>query len=83
MLATTDHQSTRWFDDQPDQNKDYSVHFHYIVFKDGEDRKKDSNGELQKLVESANNKFFQAAKKNKYSKGVGKNFKLDYTKKAN
>ena len=70
MLATTD------------QNKDYKAHFNYTFFKDGEDRKRDLNGELQKLVESANNKFFRAVKKCKYSKGVGKNFKLDYTKKG-
>ena len=68
----------RHHSDQPDQNNDYKIHFNYVVFKDGEDRKRDLNGEIEKLVISANEKFRQASSRNQYSKGKGKKFKLDY-----
>lgn len=80
---TSQDNAERFYSDQPDQNSDYKVHFNYIVFKDGEDRKRDLTGELQTLVETANKSFFRAAQKNKYSNDVGKRFKLDYTDQGN
>ena len=69
---------SRSFKDQPDQNTDFKVHFNYVVPADAEDKKRDITGELQNLVEQANNAFFDATQKNKNSKGLGKSFKLDY-----
>ena len=79
-VAETGSVYNRFYVDQPDQSDDYKIHFNYVVFKDGQDRKRDLNGEIEKLVISANKKFLQATSKNQFSKGKGKKFKLDYTK---
>ena len=43
-LASNSSFDNRHHSDQPDQNKDYKIHFNYVVFEDGEDRKQDLNG---------------------------------------
>ena len=71
--------SARSFKDQPDQNSDFKVHFNYVVPADAVDRKRDITGELQNLVEQANKAFFDATQRNKYSNGIGKAFKIEFS----
>ena len=70
----------RFFEDQPDVNDDYQVHFFYVLAKDSKDKEIDVNGWLEKRLTTVNNKFEKWSKKNKKSNGVGQKFKFDYRK---
>ena len=70
----------RFFDDQPDVNDDYQVHFFYVLAKDSKDKEIDVNGWLEKRLTTVNSKFRKWSKKNKKSNGVGQKFKFDYRK---
>ena len=75
-----DQKSGRFFEDQPDVNDDYQVHFFYVLAKDSKDKEIDVNGWLEKRLTTVNNKFEKWSKKNKKSNGVGQKFKFDYRK---
>ena len=70
----------RFFEDQPDVNDDYQVHFFYVLAKDSKDKEIDVNGWLEKRLTTVNSKFEKWSKKNKKSNGVGQKFKFDYRK---
>ena len=70
----------RFFEDQPDVNDDYQVHFFYVLAKDSKDKEIDINGWLEKRLTTVNSKFEKWSKKNKKSNGVGQKFKFDYRK---
>jgi hypothetical protein len=70
----------RFFEDQPDVNDDYQVHFFYVLAKDSKDKEIDVNGWLEKRLITVNSKFEKWSKKNKKSNGVGQKFKFDYRK---
>ena len=70
----------RFFEDQPDVNDDYQVHFLYVLAKDSKDKEIDVNGWLEKRLTTVNSKFEKWSKKNKKSNGVGQKFKFDYRK---
>jgi hypothetical protein len=78
--AQIDKKPGRFFEDQPDVNDDYQVHFFYVLAKDSKDKKVDVNGWLEKRLTTVNNKFEKWSKKNKKSNGVGQKFKFDYRK---
>ena len=78
--AQIDKKPGRFFEDQPDVNDDYQVHFFYVLAKDSKDKKIDVNGWLEKRLTTVNNKFEKWSKKNKKSNGVGQKFKFDYRK---
>ena len=75
-----DKKQGRFFEDQPDVNDDYQVHFFYVLAKDSKDKEIDINGWLEKRLTTVNSKFEKWSKKNKKSNGVGKKFKFDYRK---
>ena len=70
----------RFFEDQPDANDDYQIHFIYLLTSDGKDTELDISGWIEKRLTTVNNKFEQWSKKNKKSNGIGQQFKLDMTK---
>ena len=70
----------RFFEDQPDVNDDYQVHFIYLLSSDGKDSELDISGWIEKRVNSVNRKFLKMSAKNKKSNGIGQQFKLDMTK---
>ena len=70
----------RFFEDQPDVNDDYQVHFFYVLAKDSKDKEIDVNGWLEKRLITVNSNFEKWSKKNKKSNGVGQKFKFDYRK---
>ena len=78
--AQLDKRPGRFFEDQPDVNDDYQVHFFYVLAKDSKDKEIDVNGWLEKRLTTTNSKFEKWSKKNKKSNGVGQKFKFDYRK---
>jgi len=78
--AQIDKKPGRFFEDQPDVNDDYQVHFLYVLAKDSKDKEIDVNSWLEKRLTTVNSKFGKWSKKNKKSNGVGQKFKFDYRK---
>ena len=70
----------RFFEDQPDVNDDYQIHFIYLLSSEGKDKKLDISGRIEKIVHRVNGKFLKMSAKNKKSNGIGQQFKLDMTK---
>ncbi len=61
----------RFFEDQPDINDDYQIHFIYMLDINGKDNELDINGELEKIIEEMNQKMFELT-------GNQQKYKLDY-----
>ena len=78
--AQIDKKPGRFFEDQPDVDDDYQVHFFYVLAKDSKDKEIDVNGWLEKRLTTVNSKFRKWSKKNKKSNDVGQKFKFDYRK---
>ena len=78
--AQLDKKTGRFFEDQPDVNDDYQIHFIYLVTLDGKDTELDISGWIEKRVNKVNDKFLKLSAKNKKSNGIGQQFKLDMTK---
>ncbi len=68
----------RFFEDQPDTNDDYQIHFIYMLDINGKDNELDINGELEKIIEEMNQKMFeQTGNKQKYKLDYRQDGKLD------
>ena len=78
--AQLDKRPGRFFEDQPDVNDDYQIHFIYMLAADGKDREYDINGWIEKRIKTVNKKFLKMSARNKKSNGIGHQFKLDMTK---
>jgi predicted RecB family nuclease len=78
--AQLDKKPGRFFEDQPDVNDDYQIHFIYMLAADGKDKKLDISGWIEKRIKTVNKKFLEMSAKNKKSNGIGHQFKLDMTK---
>ena len=78
--AQLDKRPGRFFEDQPDVNDDYQIHFIYMLAADGKDREYDINGWIEKRIKTVNKKFLKMSAKTKKSNGIGHQFKLDMTK---
>ena len=78
--AQIDKKPGRFFEDQPDVNDDYQIHFNYLLALDGEDREWDINGKMEEMFLEMNEKMLKATARHKYSGGVGKKYKFDFRK---
>ena len=78
--AQLDKKPGRFFEDQPDVNDDYQIHFIYMLAADGKDKKLDISGWIEKRIKTVNKKFLKMSAKTKKSNGIGQQFKLDMTK---
>ena len=78
--AQIDKKPGRFFEDQPDVNDDYQIHFNYLLALDGEDREWDINGKMEEMLLEMNEKMLKATARHKYSGGVGKKYKFDFRK---
>ena len=78
-MAQIDKKPGRFFEDQPDVNDDYQIHFIYLLSLDGKDSELDISGWIEKRVNSVNRKFLKMSARNKKSNGIGQQFKLDMT----
>jgi len=50
LTFASDEKPGRFFEDQPDVNDDYQIHFIYTIAKDGEDREWDVNGRMEDML---------------------------------
>jgi hypothetical protein len=70
----------RYYDDQPDVNNDYQIHFIYMLDKDGKDNQWDVNGKMQTELEELNEEMFRlTGYKQKYKFDYREDGKLDIT----
>ena len=77
-IDENDKKPGRFFEDQPDVNDDYQIHFNYLLAKDSEDRELDINGKMEKIVLMANKWMEISTSKNKKGDKVPRKYKLDY-----
>ena len=78
--AQIDKKPGRFFEDQPDVNDDYQIHFNYLLAFDGKDREWDINGKMETMLLEMNEIMFKKPAKHKFSGGVGKKYKFDFRK---
>ena len=78
--AQIDKKPGRFFEDQPDVNDDYQIHFNYLLAFDGKDREWDINGKMEEMLLEMNEKMLKATARHKYSGGVAKKYKFDFRK---
>ena len=76
-LFASDEKPGRFFEDQPDVNDDYQIHFIYMLAADGKDREYDINGKIEKYAEQMNKLHEKHSQKVKGSSGA-KKYKFDY-----
>ena len=77
-IDENDKKPGRFFEDQPDVNDDYQIHFNYLLAKDSEDRELDINGKMEKIILMANKWVEISTSKNKKGDKVPRKYKLDY-----
>ena len=70
----------RFFEDQPDVNDDYQIHFNYLLALDSKDREWDINGKMEEILLEMNEKMLKGTAGHKYSGGLGKKYKFDFRK---
>ena len=68
----------RFFEDQPDVNDDYQIHFNYLLAEDSEDREWDINGKMEKIVLKINEVMAKATAEHKKGDGIVRKYKFDY-----
>ena len=78
IINAADEKPGRFFEDQPDVNDDYQIHFIYLLAKDGKDREWDINGKMESILLEMNE--IMARETEKKSKGTSKKYKFDYRK---
>ena len=66
-----DEKPGRFFEDQPDVNDDYQIHFIYMLDKDGKDNELDINGKMEKELLELNEEMFKLT-------GNKQKYKFDY-----
>ena len=77
--AQLDKKPGRFFEDQPDVNDDYQVHFIYMLSANEKDREFDINGKIEKYANKMN-KLVQRYSKNTKGSSGEKKYKYDYRK---
>ena len=77
-LLIADEKPGRFFEDQPDVNDDYQIHFNYLLAADSEDREWDINGKMEKILLELNEAMAKATAEHKKGDGVARKYKFDY-----
>ena len=78
-VLAADEKPGRFFEDQPDVNDDYQIHFNYLLAADTEDREWDINGKMQEILTEMNQVMAEETSK-KDPTGISKKYKFDYRK---
>ena len=78
-IFASDDKPGRFFEDQPDVNDDYQIHFIYMLSANEKDREFDINGKIEKYANKMNKLVEKYSKKTKGSSGA-KKYKYDYRK---
>ena len=71
--AYADDKPGRFFEDQPDVNDDFQIHFIYLLAKKTKDKERDINGWIEKEVKKIDDLFFKMT-------GDKQRLKFDYRK---
>ncbi len=79
-ISLTDEKPGRFFEDQPDVNDDYQIHFNYLLAADSEDREWDINGKMEKILLEMNEAMAKATAKHEKGDSVARKYKFDYRK---
>ena len=58
-VYASDEKPGRFFEDQPDVNDDYQIHFIYLLAKKTKDKERDINGWIEKEVKKIDDLFFK------------------------
>ena len=72
-LFAADEKPGRYFEDQPDVNDDFQIHFIYLLAKNTKDKERDINGWIEKEVKKIDDTFFKMT-------GDKQRLKFDYRK---
>ena len=72
-VYASDEKPGRFFEDQPDVNDDYQIHFIYLLAKKTKDKERDINGWIEKEVKKIDDLFFKMT-------GDKQRLKFDYRK---
>ena len=72
-IFASDDKPGRFFEDQPDVNDDYQIHFIYLLAKKTKDKERDINGWVEKEVKKIDDLFFKMT-------GDKQRLKFDYRK---
>ena len=78
LTFAADEKPGRFFEDQPDVNDDYQIHFNYLLAQDSKDRELDINGKMEKIILMINKWMEISTSKNKKGDKVPRKYKLDY-----
>ena len=78
-IFASDDKPGRFFEDQPDVNDDYQIHFIYMLSANDKDRDLDINGKIEKYANKMNELVVKYSKKTKGSSDA-KKYKYDYRK---
>ena len=78
-IDENDKKPGRFFEDQPDVNDDYQIHFIYMLTASDKDNELDINGKIEEYAEKINTLVEKYSKKTKGSSGA-KKYKYDYRK---
>ena len=77
-IFAADEKPGRFFEDQPDVNDDYQIHFIYMLDKNGKDNELDINGQMEKELLELNEEMFKlTGNKQKYKFDYREDGKLD------
>ena len=80
FIKPEDKKSGRFFEDQPDTNDDYQIHFNYLLAADTKDFELDINGKMEGILLDLNKIMASETAKHPLSNGESKKFKFDYRK---
>ena len=58
-LFAADEKAGRFFEDQPDVNDDFQIHFIYLLAKNTKDKERDINGWIEEEVKKIDDTFFK------------------------
>ena len=58
-IYASDEKPGRFFEDQPDVNDDFQIHFIYLLAKKTKDKERDINGWIEKEVKKIDDLFFK------------------------
>ena len=70
-VFASDEKPGRFFEDQPDVNDDYQIHFIYLLLLDGKDSELDISVWIEKRENSENGKFLKMSARNKKLNVIG------------
>lgn len=77
-LLAIDEKEGRFFQDQPDTNDDYQIHFIYMLDSNGKDNQLDINGKMEDIINEMNEKMYKLTdEKQKYKFDYRENGNLD------